>query len=168
MNRYINNKKNKLLVLIIILILIIGVFPLVKKGINQYMEENEKYNIEIADNWVKYPGNPILGDEDTGTLFDPNVIIDSDGMYRMYVSWRKEGAIAVTTSQDGINWSELKIVLNKDLTIGWQDIINRATVIYHNDIYHMWYTGQKDGISKIGYATSKDGYSFESEKEPVL
>lgn len=167
-NRFINNKKNKIIVLIIMIVLAIGVIPIVKNEIDQYIIENEKYNVELADNWIKYSSKPILGNEETGTLFDPNVIIDSDGKYRMYVSWRKEGAIAVTTSEDGINWSELKIVLNKDLTTGWQDIINRATVIYHDDMYHMWYTGQKEGISRIGYATSKDGYSFESEKNPVL
>lgn len=169
--KWIRNKIASVVLVIIILILVIISLPLTKKGIKyckRYIEDNVKYNVQLVDGWKKYSENPILGNEDTGTLFDPNVIIDSDGMYRMYVSWRKEGAIAVTTSTDGINWSELKIVLDKDLTYGWQDIVNRATVIYHNDMYYMWYTGQKDGTSKIGFATSKDGYNFESRREPVL
>ena len=34
-------------------------------------------------------------------------------MYKMFVSWRPKGAIALTSSKDGINWSPLEIVLNK-------------------------------------------------------
>lgn len=103
-----------------------------------------------GEGWDKYKNNPVLGDESTESLFDPYVFVDKDGTYRMYVSWRKKGAIAVTTSKDGINWSELKIVLDKD------------------GLYHMWYTGQSNEISKIGYATSEDGYSFNKKSEPVV
>lgn len=88
--------------------------------------------------------------------------------YRMYVSWRKKGAIALSTIKDGINWSPLKIVLDKDLSTGWEDIVNRATVIYQDGKYHMWYTGQSNNISKIGYATSIDGYTFEKVNNPII
>ena len=32
----------------------------------------------------------------------------------------------------------------------------------------MWYTGQSNQISKIGYATSEDGYKFVKQNEPVI
>lgn len=47
--------------------------------------------------------------------------------------------------------------------------MNRPVVVYKDGLYHMWYTGQNDGKSWIGYAISKDGYNFERQsKEPVL
>lgn len=36
-------------------------------------------------------------------------------------------------------------------------------------MWHLWYTGQAGGASKIGYATSRDGVHFERvSREPVL
>ena len=125
-------------------------------------------NGKLVSKWNKYSNKPILGDEGTGTLFDPYVMKDESGKYRMYVSYRRKGAIAVTTSEDGINWGSLEIVLERDNTTGWEDIVNRATVIYKDGKYYMWYTGQTNNISKIGYAVSEDGYVFERNKEPVL
>lgn len=136
--------------------------------VNNVLLVHQKNINKTEDGWKKYENNPVLGDELTGSLFDPYVMIDSDGTYRMYISWRKKGAIAVTTSKDGINWSELKIVLDRDTSTGWEDIVNRATVVYKNGLYHMWYTGQTNQISKIGYAISEDGYTFNKIKEPVI
>lgn len=123
---------------------------------------------KIGDGWSKYENNPVIGNEITGTLFDPYVFIDDNGMYRMYVSWREKGAIAVTTSKDGINWAELKIVLDNDKTTGWENKINRPTIVYKDGKYHMWYTGQENQISKIGYAISEDGYAFRKISKPVI
>lgn len=151
-----NKKSIETLLMIDIIILVIILFiAIIKIG-------------EKSNECTKYEYNPILGNEDTGSLFDPHVIIDSDGIYRMYVSWRKKKAIAVTTSNDGINWTPLKIVLNRELSTGWEDEVNRATVIYKEGMYHMWYTGQANNISRIGYAISKDGYLFERRSEPVI
>ena len=51
----------------------------------------------------------------------------------------------------------------------WEADMNRPVVVYKDGLYHMWYTGQNDGKSWIGYAISKDGYNFERQsKEPVL
>lgn len=147
-----NEKKIKRILTIFIIILFsIVIFC------NLWLLYTKNIFYKIGD-WNKYKNNPVLGDEYTGSVFDPYVMIDSDGTYRMYVSWRRKGAIAVTTSNDGINWSELQIVLNRDESTGWEDIVNRATVVYHDGVYHMWYTGQSNQISKIGYATSEDGY----------
>ena len=40
----------------------------------------------------------------------------------MFVSWRPKGAIALTSSKDGINWSPLEIVLNKGNNKSWKII----------------------------------------------
>ena len=119
--------------------------------------------------WIKFKSNPVLGDKSTGTLFDPNVIIDEYGNYRMYVSNRKKGAISVSISKDGIKWGELKEVLNPNENNGWEKIINRCSVIYKDNKYYMWYTGQEKGNSKIGIAISDDGYDFKRiQDEPII
>lgn len=154
-------KRKKILIAIIILIFAVIIVNIILLVYYKNTDKNGK-------GWVKYKSNPVLGDESTGSLFDPYVMIDKDGTYRMYVSCREKGAIAVTTSKGGINWSELKIVLDRDTSTGWENIVNRATVVYKDGLYHMWYTGQANGISKIGYATSEDGYKFDRKSEPVL
>jgi len=125
--------------------------------IQYYVEKFEKYEL-----------NPVLGDNLTGSLFDPCVIQDKNGSYRMYVSWRNFGSIALSSSKDGINWSNLSIALDKGKPNSWQNIVNRACVIYKDGIYHMWYTGQNNDMSKIGYSKSKDGYNFTRLEEPIL
>jgi hypothetical protein len=66
---------------------------------------------------------------------------DKNGFYRMYVSIRKFGKIAMLLSQDGINWSNLKIVIDKGNYTNWAYITNRANVIYKDGIYKILYTG---------------------------
>ena len=151
-------KQHKIIFLIIIIaIIIVGVITV-----------QIKTNYKVEGLWDKYSNKPILGSSETGSLFDPCVIKDGDGKFRMYVSWRNKGAIAVTTSEDGINWDPLKIVLERDETSGWENIINRATVIYKDGKYLMWYTGQEKNISRIGYAVSDDGYNFTKLGKPIL
>lgn len=147
-------------------IIIAIVFMTIAIVILRQTKSNE--NIKLIKNWVKYSNEPVLGNKDTGPIFDPYVMKDENGKYIMYVSWRKEKAIAVTTSDDGINWAELKIVLNNDTSTGWENDVNRATVVYKDGIYYMWYTGQSNNVSKIGYATSEDGYTFKKGEGPIL
>jgi hypothetical protein len=66
---------------------------------------------------------------------------DKNGFYRMYVSIRKFGKIAMLLSQDGINWSNLKIVIDKGNYTNWAYITNRTNVIYKDGIYKILYTG---------------------------
>jgi len=53
-----------------------------------------------------------LGNNKTGSLFDP-FVIKHEGLYKMYLSWRIKGSIALSLSKDGINWSNLETVLDK-------------------------------------------------------
>ena len=118
--------------------------------------------------FTKYSDAPVFGDEKTGTVFDGYVWMDK-GRYRMDFSWRGRKACAVTFSDDGIHWDEPIITLERDLTSGWEDDLNRNCVLKVGDIYKMWYTGQARECSFIGYAESKDGIVFERVGlEPVM
>ncbi len=124
-----------------------------------------------SSGWVKYEGNPVLGNAELGTCFDVNVIIEGSAVYNMYFSWRPKNSIAVSRSDDGISWSYPEIVLPENPGSGWEDIVNRSCTLYWNGQYHMWYTGQKmpDFYSRIGYAVSDDGLHFRRvQEEPVL
>lgn len=118
------------------------------------------------DKFIKY-GNPILG-ENLGTCFDVYVSKDN-GRYRMDFSWRPKKSVAVTFSDDGIHWEEPQITLGPDETSGWEEKINRNCVIKVNGKYKMWYTGQANGYSAIGYAESDDGINFKRvSTTPIL
>jgi predicted GH43/DUF377 family glycosyl hydrolase len=120
--------------------------------------------------WKKFEGNPILGDDKIGTCFDIFMLPDEDGL-RMYFSWRPKQSLAVTVSKDGgESWTPLRIILEPRKDTGWEDDLNRNTVVKVGNTYHMWYVGQARGYSSIGYATSPDGYTFERQNGgmPVL
>lgn len=156
-----NRKHNLLLIKIVLIIIFI---------IMLFLEIiTEKYKLKINfSTFEKYKLNPVLGNIKTGTVFDPCVMEDKNGFYRMYVSWRKLGKIAVSLSPDGINWSNMQIVIDKGNSNNWANMINRASVIYKDGIFKMWFTGQNYEKSKIGYAFSEDGYNFTKLNNPIL
>jgi predicted GH43/DUF377 family glycosyl hydrolase len=120
-----------------------------------------------ASGWVKHPQNPVLGGA-LGTCFDICVLKEGD-TYRMWFSWRPRQSIALTESKDGIHWSKPVIVLGPNRASGWEDDVNRPVVLQRPDGYHLWYTGQAKGHSWIGYATSRDGKSWQRHgPRPVL
>ena len=122
---------------------------------------------QTAGGWVKHQGNPVLGG-DLGTCFDLAALRES-GMYRMWFSWRPKKSIALAESKDGIHWSRPAIALAPNPDSGWEDNINRPTVVKRDDGYHMWYTGQAGGRSSIGYTTSLDGIAWTRMSEkPAL
>ena len=76
----------------------------------------------------------------------------------MYVSWRPESAIALTYSDDGVNWSDPVVVLRNDETSGWEDNLNRSCTLFWNGQYHMWhlwYNGRNGDPEYIGYVYHK-------------
>lgn len=121
---------------------------------------------ETSAGWKKYENNPVLGG-DLGTCFDITMLKDGD-LYRMWFSWRPKKSIAYTESKDGTTWSDPKIVLSP-ADNDWEHDLNRPAILFKDGVYHLWYTGQAHGASKIGYATSKDGIAWERRSaEPVL
>ena len=122
---------------------------------------------ETVAGWRKFEKNPVLGGS-LGTCFDISVLRDRD-RYRMWFSWRPKQSIAIVESTDGLVWGEPSIVIGPNKASGWEDDLNRPVVIQAGGQYHMWYTGQAKGKSWIGYATSKDGKSWDrASNKPVL
>jgi predicted GH43/DUF377 family glycosyl hydrolase len=113
---------------------------------------------ETAGGWVKEPSNPVLGGK-LGTCFDISVLRDRD-KWRMWFSWRPKASLALTESDDGVHWSEPRIVLAPNHASGWEEDINRPVVVKRGDTYHLWYTGFNAQGSAIGYATSADGVTW--------
>jgi hypothetical protein len=126
--------------------------------------------VGAGNGWRKYEGNPVMGDPaKLGTCFDVNVVKGAEASFSMYFSWRPKKAIALVKGEDGITWSEPIICLEADPTSGWEDNLNRSCTVFKEGVYHMWYTGQARGYSKIGYAVSRDGVRFTRvSKLPVM
>jgi predicted GH43/DUF377 family glycosyl hydrolase len=117
--------------------------------------------------WTKSLANPVLGVK-LGTCFDVCVLKD-DGVYLMYFSWRPKKSVALVTSADGIHWPEPEIVLAPNPHTDWESDINRPVVLKRDRGWHMWYTAQAHGHSRIGYATSDDGRHWTRRSDqPVL
>ena len=125
--------------------------------------------------WRKYTENPVFGNKELGTCFDLIVLPGENCGYRykMYFSWRPKKSLAMALSNDGISWTEPKIILGPDLSTGWEDDINRCAAVEKDGKLHVWYTGQAHGNSWIGYAVSDIGSSGEinlkrQSAEPVI
>jgi beta-1,2-mannobiose phosphorylase / 1,2-beta-oligomannan phosphorylase len=119
-----------------------------------------------AGGWIKDPDGPSIG-VGLGTCFDLSVMHDR-ALYKAWFSWRDKNSIAYTQSPDGINWSAPTIVLGPTNS-GWEETVNRPTVIETTGGYAMWYTGQTSRSSAIGYAVSADGISWTRvSADPVL
>lgn len=133
--------------------------------------------VAVAGVWKPYERNPVLGNAKLGTCFDVNVVTDGPAPYAMYFSWRSKDAIALVRSDDGFTWTqEPEICLEANPTSGWENVLNRSCTVKKDGVWHMWYTGQvfrkgsgREGWSRIGYATSKDGIRFTRvRKDPVM
>jgi predicted GH43/DUF377 family glycosyl hydrolase len=119
-----------------------------------------------AGGWDKDPSGPVIGGN-LGTAFDLSILQDN-GLYKAWFSWRPKDSIAYVESADGINWSAPVIALGPTRS-GWEDIVNRPSVIKTRSGFAMWYTGQTADHSAIGYATSADGMHWARVAiDPVL
>lgn len=139
-------------------------------------EENTKhYLYGCRGGWQKYADNPVLGkNKAMGTSFDM-AVIERDGRYHMWFSWRPYRGIGYTVSDDGLHWGEPRLVLSPVPGSPYEnDEINRPTVLWKGGRYHMWYSGQMNpyregGVSVICYAVSDDGIRWERPCDrPVL
>ena len=121
------------------------------------MPDNAANYPRTQGGWVKYEGNPVFGNAEIGTCFDVHVH-KLPGCCRMYFSWRPKASIAYIESEDGVHWNDTPhIVLEPDPASGWEDDVNRNSVVRFPDRTYMWYTGQSRGFSRIGCTVSTDG-----------
>ncbi len=131
------------------------------------VEANDAPARDTAAGWVKCPKNPVLGG-DLGTCFDVSVLKDGD-TFRMWFSWRPKKSIALVESHNGTEWTKPLIVIGPNDRTAWERDLNRPVVIKRGDLYQMWYTGQADGKSSIGFATSTDGKEWKRQSDrPVV
>jgi len=128
--------------------------------------------------WIKSLDNPVLDTGKTGTWEDvwisaPSVLFDGN-TYRMWYNGYDGGhwRIGYATSSDGVIWE--KHLANPVLNLGpggaWDQIhVFDPTVVFHDNIYEMWYSGDDDSNNRIGYATSTDGIVWKKHpNNPVL
>jgi len=125
--------------------------------------------------WTKHPDNPVMVPGEPGgwnySSLGPGSILFFDNTYHMYYDAYtefKDWAFGYATSPDGITWE--KHPNNPILELGapgeWDSYwISDAFVVNADTIFHMWYTGRKEGGQfRIGHATSPDG--IEWTKDP--
>lgn len=117
--------------------------------------------------WSQYTKS-VFGDATTASVFDPYVI-NIGNKYRLYVSERMNDNIICADSENCLYFTQWKNCLHHGAVDSWEARGNRATVIKKDEEWLMWYTGQSEQNSAIGFAISKDGINFERVKdEPVL
>jgi predicted GH43/DUF377 family glycosyl hydrolase len=130
--------------------------------------------------WTPDLGNPVLSPGSSGEWDDnslaPLCVLFEDTLYRMWYGGH-DGSIfhiGYATSTDGINW-EKDTLNNPVLDVGppgsWDDArVIIPSVLHHDTVYHMWYSGNDGTTSRIGYATSTDGINWEKDtiNNPVL
>lgn len=109
--------------------------------------------------WVKY-SDPLIGNKTEGIFYDP-FVRQINGKYIMFVSHRNTKSIVRMESIDGIHWSKPVTVLSGNAESSWEQRVSRASFVYRDGYWYLWYTGMNARDSKIGLAISKDGYHFE-------
>ena len=137
-------------------------------GTTRFFNQRHRYDFPEENNgWKKVGSLPVYGDSTTGEIFDPFVFFE-DNRFVMIASERCSGCLIRLDSTDGFSWSKTGCLLKKREN-SWESVVNRASVVLRNGMYHMWYTGQNKGVSKIGYAVSTDGKIFVRQSDfPVL
>ncbi len=126
-------------------------------------------------NWEKYEDNPVLEGEpvDWNENIFFSVVIHEDNLFKMwYCGWKDDSRqIGYAWSPDGIDWNlyEDPVIPEGD-PVDWDFHRYPGTVLYIDDIWHMWYAGSTnsgDNFS-IGYAWADEENVWNLEPDPVL
>lgn len=139
-----------------------------KRKIERFINQRHSYDLpEVNLGWQKVGHSPVYGDQNTGTMFDPYVFESGDG-FKMLVSERETGNLVLVDSIDGVHWDNKETLLY-GREGKWDPVVNRGCLLFLNGVWHLWYTGQKNCISAIGYATSSNGLNFlRKSNSPVI
>jgi predicted GH43/DUF377 family glycosyl hydrolase len=120
----------------------------------------------------RYPG-PILDRNKDEPNFNASCyVMPGKDKWRMWylscIKWEHTNAqhkhfynIKYAESIDGIDW-ERNGIIAIDFESDEEYAISRPSVIFENDIYHMWYSYRGERYH-IGYAQSQDGISWERQ-----
>lgn len=130
--------------------------------------QEHRYDFPAENNgWHKIGNAPIYGDKTTGTIFDPYAYIDNETLC-ICASERASGALIKLTSTDAKHWKKTSTLL-KGTPGSWEDCVNRGCIIKTDSICYLWYTGQAEGKSAIGFAKSYNGETFSRIQEgPIM
>jgi len=117
---------------------------------------------------------------------DPSVVMVEDKLYMFYTLAMSgiTDEIALATSADGKTWEDHGIVFRPSKAPAWDSLlVGRPAVIHEQGEFRMWYDGRKDlplgapdptapqaadSQRFVGYATSKDGKTWQRREQPVL
>ncbi len=115
--------------------------------------------------WQVIGDRPILG-PGYGRVNDP-FVIQENGLFKMWFSWRQCHVIAYTESTDGIHWEGARVVLAPVTGSDWEGHeVHCPTVVKRGETYHLWYAGSmypteiNPASCRIGHAVSSDGIHF--------
>lgn len=132
-----------------------------------------------GNNWEVEP-SPVLSGEQAGSweehgVAGPNVIIENGQFIMFYQGFQGDQWIArigIATSKDGIHWekSEDNPIFKPDSETKWMsNSVRDPSVLVHDGIYSMWFSGSDGTNWQLGYAESKDGHNWiVPTKKPVL
>jgi predicted GH43/DUF377 family glycosyl hydrolase len=118
--------------------------------------------------WTKHPtpvldlGSPTSWDDER--VYSPTVIFDGS-TYRMWYAGY-DGSnyrMGYATSPNGFDWTKSGANPVFDVGAGgtWDDTrVFGPSIVFHEYLYHMWYTGFDGANYKIGYASSANGITW--------
>lgn len=142
-------------------------YRIARNWLRNYWRNQQKYSmLPEYNSWKKFGNQPVWGNKESGIVFDPYVF-QGDRCFVMLVSERLTHGIDRLESCDGIRWEKRRTIISRTPNT-WQHLVNRATMVQINGVYHLWYTGQSPDISCIGHTTSQDGLHFENADQPCL
>lgn len=144
------------------------IFSRVKRKVDKVLNQKCSYDYPpTSGGFKKHESNPVLYRQDGGSMFDPFVRV-TDGRFVMCVSNRPDRSLELYTSDNGADWS-LRCVALKAIPGTWEDNLNRGCFLIKDGVWYLYYTGQQNGISRIGLAKSDDGIHFSrAQSDPVV
>jgi serine/threonine protein kinase len=102
---------------------------------------------------------------DNGKIKFPGPLLYIDGYFKMWFSENGEIYYACTKTK-GLSITDMvrhgdSPVLSRGNDGEWDEVsVITGSILYESGIYRMWYTGKAGEESKIGYATSGDGITW--------
>lgn len=138
------------------------VFVIIRRAVNK----RARFIYSDCVTGFKKDGKLILEDLDSNhTYFDPYIFKENSKKY-LIISDRDDNAIIKGELCNNVMRNS--VVLLRGKPNSWDEIVNRGCLIKYKNNYLLYYTGQKDGNSKIGLAISEDGIIFTRAENYII